>query len=45
MNPFEFIAYFDQISNFLSGVSDIFGGLFSALEVVFGWAGIEEPAE
>ncbi|QFQ01732.1 hypothetical protein CUROG_01660 [Corynebacterium urogenitale] len=45
MNPFDVIAYFDQISDFLSGVSDIFGGLFSALEVVFGWADIEKPAE
>lgn len=43
MNPFDVIAYFDQIGDFFGGLSDVFGGLFAALEVVFDWAKIEKP--
>ena len=45
MNPFDVTEIFTQIGDFFGGISGVFGGLVKALDVVFGWAGFEKPAE
>lgn len=35
------LAIFDQLATFFGGFADIFDGLFSALGVIFKWAGID----